>query len=139
MGRIQFRLGSDSEADLRFIDFENGDFDPGFQRFLADVVSTSDNITGLSGKSLNIEVIPQPSIVGASKHFRFPDGTTTESIVKSVDGITGDVVLSELNYKKMYPGISSDVSSGIYATGDFHLNTSTGKLYSRLDGFWVEV
>tara|TARA_Y100001972_G_scaffold128572_1_gene190253 strand:+ start:483 stop:2441 length:1959 start_codon:yes stop_codon:yes gene_type:complete len=139
LGRIQFRLGSDSEADLRFIDFENGDFDPGFQRFLADVVSTSDNITGLSGKSLNIEVIPQPSIVGASKHFRFPDGTTTESIVKSVDGITGDVVLSELNYKKMYPGISSDVSSGIYATGDFHLNTNTGKLYSRLDGFWVEV
>ena len=139
LGRIQFRLENDSEADLRFIDFANGDYDPAAQRFLADVVSTSNNISGLGGKVLNIEIVPQYARVGASDFFRFPDGTTTETVVKSVDGATGDVVLSELNYKKMYPGISSDVSSGTYATGDFHLNTSTGKLYSRLDGFWVEV
>ena len=56
-----------------------------------------------------------------------------------MDGVTGDVLLSDLDYKKMFPGVSADVSSGTYATGDFHLNTDTGVLYSRLDGFWVEV
>ena len=40
LGRIQFRIGSDDSADLRFIDFKNGDYDPSNQRFIATVVST---------------------------------------------------------------------------------------------------
>ena len=40
---------------------------------------------------------------------------------------------------RMFTGVADDVSSGTYATGDFHLNTDTGVLYTRLDNVWVEV
>ena len=40
---------------------------------------------------------------------------------------------------RMFTGISADVSSGTYATGDFHLNTDTGILYARLEDVWVEL
>ena len=67
-------------------------------------------------------------------------GGGSESIVTSVDGVTGDVLLSDLDYKKMFPGVSADVSSGTYATEGFKTYlTRYGVLYSRLDGFWVEV
>ena len=39
---------------------------------------------------------------------------------------------------RLFSGVSADVSTGTYATGDFHLNTDTGILYTRLDDNWVE-
>ena len=94
LGRIEFYVGTDTEASLRWIDFENGDYDPVNFRFYADVIAASSNISGLgSGKEVTLRVVPQHSVVGASSYFRFADGTTAESIVTSVNGQTGDVFI----------------------------------------------
>ena len=47
--------------------------------------------SGGSGKSVELFFVPGDPIVGASEHFRFPDGTTTTTIAKSVNGFTGAV------------------------------------------------
>ena len=40
---------------------------------------------------------------------------------------------------RMFPGVSADVETGTYATGDFHLNTDTGFIYVRLNDVWVQI
>jgi len=40
---------------------------------------------------------------------------------------------------RLFAGVSADVATGTYATGDFHLNTDTGTLYTRLENLWIEV
>ena len=40
---------------------------------------------------------------------------------------------------KLFAGSSADVTGGTYATGDFHLNTNTYVLYTRIENMWVEV
>jgi hypothetical protein len=67
---------------------------------------------------------------------------TEDEVVTSLDGYTGDIVLSNLNYRHMFVGTQNDIeetSPSAFATGDFHLNTDTGIVYSRLDGAWVQV
>ena len=55
----------------------------------------------------------------------------------TVDGREGNISLS--NVPRMFAGSSADVETGVYATGDFHLNTNTETLYVRVDNHWVEV
>ena len=136
LGRIEFYVGTDTEASLRWIDFENGDYDPVNFRFYADVIAASSNISGLgSGKEVTLRVVPQHSVVGASSYFRFADGTTAESIVTSFNGQTGDVV-----YANFTAGTTAPASAN---TGDFWFETDTSLLYSYVwDGVtlsWIQL
>ena len=133
-GRIEFYVGTDTDANLRWIDFENGDYDPVAFRFYADVVSASSNISSLgSGKEVTLTVVSQPAAVSASQYFRFPDGSTAGTVVTSVNGHTGDV--SIISY--------SDTPPSNPGAGDLWFESDTGSFFAYLnDGDsnqWVEI
>ena len=72
-------------------------------------ISDGNSQTGGGGKSVNAGGYVNPgqnTRMSASEFYRFPDGTTTESIVTSFNGVTGDVNTSGLSLH--VAGISSD-------------------------------
>lgn len=72
-------------------------------------ISEGNDQTSGTGKSVNAGGYVnsgQNTRISASDFYRFPDGTTTETIVTSFNGLTGDVTTSGLNLH--VAGISSD-------------------------------
>ncbi len=94
-------------------------------------ISDGNSQTSGGGKSVNAGGYVNPgqnTRMSASEFYRFPDGTTTESIVTSFNGVTGDVNTSGLSLH--VAGISSDggitVGGDINTTNDFHVVNADG-------------
>ena len=94
-------------------------------------ISEGNDQVGGNGKTVN--ALGQlnsgtSTIQSASEFYRFPDGTTTESIVSSLNGLTGAVTLnagSNTTVTNGSGGITIDSSSGIVANAGLTLNGST--------------
>ena len=87
-GQVRIVFG-DTGID-RIFSYDSTSYSPDALQFTnTQIIPTG--ASGGSGKSVELFFVPGNPIMGASEHFRFPDGTTTTTIVKSVNGFTGDV------------------------------------------------
>ena len=94
-------------------------------------ISDGNSQTGGGGKSVNAGGYVNPgqnTRMSASEFYRFPDGTTTESIVTSFNGVTGDVNTSGLSLH--VAGISSD---GGITVGGMNIGGVSERLVSSSD------
>jgi hypothetical protein len=108
-------------------------------RFTFTISEGNDQSDG-SGKSVNAGGYVDPGEaerIGASEYYRFPDGTTTETIVTSLNGLTGAVTINAGSNITVIGGAggitidSSDalgVSSFAAFTGDVAVGVTTDQI-----------
>jgi len=121
------------DIENRIFEVDGGSYDG--TKFTFNIINTDVLATG-SGKNVTVFGFVNPSVSdtqSATEYFRFPDGTTAETIVTSVNGHTGDVVL--ISY--------SDTAPSNPGAGDLWFESDTGSFYAYLDDGdslqWVEI
>ena len=120
-GQSEIRVVFGDSPDRVFL-VSNGAYDGTKYTFDIDNSPSTTN----SGKRVTLYGYVRPSVAenfSATRFFRFPDGTTAESIVTSFNGQTGDVTFNE--YVSSWNGQTGDVqgvSSWNGQTGDVTFN-----------------
>jgi len=135
--KINVIVGSEDRTKIFEVDSDHSTYsDPNL-----DVTSSFlQGSTGGSGKVVSIFVDQGEQRIRA-KAFRFPDGTSAETIVTSFNGLTGDVTTNGLTLP--VAGISS--SGGITIGGDmhtpaaFHMRNPDGEAFLDVSNVNVQI